>query len=331
VSASTPKSPPTRRAMDVLNALAASSAGLTSAQLARQCDITTSTCALVVAELERSGWVVRYDDRRYGLGSGLFGLVRGLRNQFPLLDQGRTAIVDLHESLAAGCSMSRIDDDHLTVIDSVGHGSEGEHVVGQRFPIDPPFGLVAMAWRDDAAVDRWLRGVMPRLTRADIDRYRQVLADVRERGYGAWTFDDAHPSLHDRVAGILASLEPTAAVARQLTNLMTMVTLRSITSTLEKDLPTTEFVVLPIFGRTGQPEHQIEIHISRPDTLTLDQLNTALANAQKELTPGISSHEQSSGYLQQGRPSRRHGATSAVGSYRPRGGRPDVEVEDRGR
>jgi DNA-binding IclR family transcriptional regulator len=68
--------------------LAASTAGLTSAQLARQCGISTSTCALVLGELERGGWVARYDDRRYGLGSGLFGLVRGLRNQFPLLENG---------------------------------------------------------------------------------------------------------------------------------------------------------------------------------------------------------------------------------------------------
>ena len=131
---------------------------------------------------------------------------------------------------------------------------------------------------------------MPRLTRADIDQYRQVLADVRERGYGAWRFDDGHASLHDRVAGILASLEPTATVARQLTKLMTMVTLRSITRTLENDLPATEFVVLPIFGRAGQPEYQIEIHIRRPDALTLDELNAALANAQNELTPGVAAH-----------------------------------------
>ena len=285
MSASTPKSPPTRRAMNVLEALAPSTTGLTSAQLARQCGISTSTCALVLGELEHGGWVARYDDRRYGLGSGLFGLVRGLRNQFPLLDQGRTALVNLHESLAAGCSMSRIDDDHLTVIDAVGHRSDGEHAVGQRFPIDPPFGLVAMAWRDEAAVDRWLRGVTPRLTRADIDQYRQVLADVRARGYGAWRFDDAHASLHDRVAGILASLQPPASVARQLTKLMTMLTLRSITRTLEKDLLATEFVVLPILGRTGQPEYQIEIHLRRPDNLTLDELNTALTSAQNELTP----------------------------------------------
>ena len=283
---STPKSPPTRRAMNVLDALAASTAGLTSAQLARQCGISTSTCALVLAELEGGGWVARFDDRRYGLGSGLFGLVRGLRHQFPLLEQGRTALANLHESLAAGCSMSRIHDDHLTVIDAVGHSSDGEHVVGQRFPIDPPFGLVAMAWRDDAEVDRWLRRITPRLTQADIDQHRQVLADVRARGYGAWRFDDAHASLHDRVTGILASLEPTASVARQLTKLMTMVNLRSITRTLETDLLETEFVVLPIFGPTGQPEYQIEVHVSHPDTLTLDSLNTALENAQNELTLG---------------------------------------------
>ncbi|MDX6296076.1 MAG: hypothetical protein QOH50_5406 [Kribbellaceae bacterium] len=244
----------------------------------------------MLGELEHGGWVARYDDRRYGLGSGLFGLVRGLRNQFPLLEQGRTALVRLHESLAAGCSMSRIDDDHLTVIDAVGHASDSEHVVGQRFPIDPPFGLVAMAWRDDAEVDSWLRGVTPRLAQADIDQHRQVLADVRARGYGAWQFDDAHASLHERVAGILASLEPTASVARQLTKLMTMVNLRSITRTLETDLLATEFVVLPIFGPTSQPEYQIEIHVSHPDTLTLDSLNTALEVAQNELTPGASAH-----------------------------------------
>jgi DNA-binding IclR family transcriptional regulator len=272
--------------MDVLDAVVDSSGGRTSAELARQCGISTSTCALVLRELERGGWVVRYDDRRYGLGSGLFGLVRGLRDQFPLLDHGRAALVRLHERLEAGCSMSRIGDDHLTVVDSVGHGNDGEHAVGQRFPIAPPFGLVAMAWRDDAAVDRWLRGVTPRLARADIDQHRQVLADIRQRGYGAWRFDDRHASLHDRVADILASLEPTASVARQLTKLMTMVTLRSITRTLEKDLLTTEFVVLPIFGRTGRPEYQIEIHVRRPDTLTLDELNTVLEDAQNELTSG---------------------------------------------
>jgi DNA-binding IclR family transcriptional regulator len=277
---STAKSPPTGRVMDVLGALADSPHGRTSAELAKLCGISTSTCALVLAELERAAWVTRREDRRYGLGSGLFGLVHGLRRQFPLLDRGRDALQYLHESLGAGCSMSRIGDRHLITVDTVGHGTDGEHAVGQRFPIDPPFGLVAMAWRDSDFIQAWLRRVTPRLTPAEIEEHQRVLADIRARGYGAWRFDDTHQSLHHRLTSVLASLEPTAQVARQLTTLMTMVTLQSVTDELEKKLSATEFVVLPIFGRDGQPEYQIEIRLGRPLDLPLPELDAALRYAQ---------------------------------------------------
>ncbi|BBY23343.1 MarR family transcriptional regulator [Mycobacterium stomatepiae] len=281
---STAKSPPTARVMDVLATLADSPDGRTSAELAKACGISTSTCALVLAELQRRSWVTRRGDRRYCLGSGLFGLVHGLRMQFPLLDRGRDALTFLHHTLGAGCSMSKIGGRHLTTIDAVGHGTDGEHAVGQRFPIDPPFGLVAMAWRDADFVTAWLQRVMPRLTRAEIARHQRVLADIRARGYGAWRFDDTHQSLHHRLAGVLASLEPTAQVTRHLTTLMTMVTLRSTTDTLEKDLASTEFVVLPIFGQQGQPEYQIEIHLGGSAGLTLPALDAALEHAQGLIT-----------------------------------------------
>lgn len=284
MAASTVKSPPTARVMDVLAALADSAGGRTSAELAKACGISTSTCALVLAELERRAWVTRREDRRYVLGSGLFELVHGLRMQFPLLDRGREALRFLHDTLGAGCSMSRIGGRHLTTVDAVGHGTDGAHAVGQRFPIDPPFGLVAMAWRDDEAVEAWLRGVLPRLSRSEIAGHRRVLADIRARGYGAWRFDDTHQSLHSRLAEVLTSLEPTARVTRELTTLMTMVTLQSVTDALESELDSAEFVVLPIFGLDGQPEYQIEIHLGRPSGLTLPALDAALRHAQRLLT-----------------------------------------------
>jgi DNA-binding IclR family transcriptional regulator len=273
--------------MDVLGALTDSPAGLTSAELAKSCGISTSTCALLLAELERGAWVTRREDRRYALGSGLFGLVHGLRRQFPLLDRGRDALSYLHETLGAGCSLSKIGDRHLITVDTVGHGTDGEHAVGQRFPIDPPFGLVAMAWRDDDFVQAWLLRVLPRLSRSEIAQHQRVLTDIRARGYGAWRFDDTHQSLHHRLAGVLASLEPTGQVARQLTTLMTMVTLQSITDTLETDLASTEFVVLPIFGQSGQPEYQIEIHLGGCAGLTPAALDAALAHAQGLLSAGV--------------------------------------------
>jgi DNA-binding IclR family transcriptional regulator len=284
---STAKSPPTGRVMDVLATLADSPNGRTSAELAKMCGISTSTCALVLAELERRAWVARREDRRFCLGSGLLGLVHGLRMQFPLLDRGREALRLLHDTLGAACSMSKIGDRHLTTVDAVGHGTDGEHAVGQRFPIDPPFGLVAMAWRDDDFVQAWLHRVMPRLTRAEIADHQRVLADIRARGYGAWRFDDTHQSLHNRLAAVLASLEPTAQVTRQLTTLMTMVTLQSVTDTLETELASTEFVVLPIFGQDGQPEYQIEIHLGRSAGLSLSALDAALRQAQGLLAAGV--------------------------------------------
>jgi DNA-binding IclR family transcriptional regulator len=273
--------------MDVLATLADSPTGRTSAELAKACGISTSTCALVLAELERRSWVTRRADRRYCLGSGLFGLVHGLRMQFPLLDRGRDALAFLHDTLGAGCSMSKIGGRHLTTVDAVGHGTDGEHAVGQRFPIDPPFGLVAMAWRDDDFVQGWLQRVMPRLTRTEITQHQRVLADIRARGYGAWRFDDTHQSLHHRLAGVLASLEPTAQVTRQLTTLMTMVTLQSVTDELETCLAATEFVVLPIFGQHGQPEYQIEIHLGGSAGLTLSALEAALEHARGLLGTGV--------------------------------------------
>src|ERR1700757_3067803 len=252
------KSPPTGRVMDVLASLSDSPGGRTSAELAKSCGISTSTCALVLAELERRAWVARHEDRRYVLGSGLFGLVHGLRTQFPLLDRGREALRRLNDTLGAGCSMSKIGDRHLTTVDAVGHSTDGEHAFAQRFPIDPPFGLVAMAWRDEDFVRAWLHGVTPRLTRAEIAHHERVLADIRARGYGAWRFDDTHQPLHTRLPDVLASLEPTARVTRQLTTLMTRVTLLSVTDVLETELASTEFVVLPIFGNQGPSEAQPE-------------------------------------------------------------------------
>ena len=149
-----------------------------------------------------------------------------------MLDRGRDALSFLHETLGAGCSMSKISDRHLITVDTVGHGTTAS-TRSAAVPIDPPFGLVAMAWRDDDFVQAWLHRVLPRLSRAEIAQHQRVLTDIRARGYGAWRFDDTHQSLHHRLASVLASLQPTVEVSRQLTTLMTMVTLQSVTDKLE--------------------------------------------------------------------------------------------------
>jgi len=257
---------------------------MTSTELARLCGITASTCSLLLHDLEQRMWVHRRDDRRYTLGAGLLPIVRGVRTQFPLLDRGREALTTLYDQLGAACSLARVGSRHLTVVDVIGHVGDGDHDLGQRFPIDPPFGLVAMAWKSTADIDDWLQRVEPRLSRSDIDRQIQVLADIRARGFGAWRFNEDSPGLHDRLASILESMQPTAHLTTRLTTLMTMVSLQSVTATLENDLNTTEFIVLPIFGKDDMPAYQIQIHLAQSPDLTMSSLTSALSAVQRRLT-----------------------------------------------
>ncbi|SKX64510.1 transcriptional regulator [Mycobacteroides abscessus subsp. massiliense] len=68
---------------------------------------------------------------------------------------------------------------------------------------------------------------------------------------------------------------------------MTIVSLQSVTATLESELSTTEFVVLPIFGRDRQPEYQIQIHLGQNNALSLQHLNETLERVQARLVPAL--------------------------------------------
>jgi hypothetical protein len=56
-----------------------------------------------------------------------------------------------------------------------------------------------------------------------------------------------------------------------------------VRGTLETELTSTEFVVLPIFGHDAQPEYQIEIHLGRSVGLKLGEFDAALRHAQELL------------------------------------------------
>ncbi len=286
---STSASPPTRRVLDVLERLAAAPQGATSSELARGCGISTSTCALVLAELESRRYVARREDRRYVLGSGLFSIVHGLRTQYPLLDIGRHALEDLSATVGAACSLSRIEPTGLTVVDIAGHSTDEQNAVGQRISLAAPFGSVAMAWRDADAIDRWLRASRPRMTVEDMQRHRNVLSAIRKRGYGVWRFDESVQSLRDRLDALLESADIAgegATVGHRLSVLLTQTSLESITDVLESRLRDAEFIVVPIFGADRQPEYQIEIRLDpgASDDLTLERLGEALTRVTALLT-----------------------------------------------
>jgi len=50
------------------------------------------------------------------------------------------------------------------------------------------------------------------------------------------------------------------------------------------ELAATEFVVLPVFGDSGQPDYQVEIHLGANPRLALNELESALATATSRVT-----------------------------------------------
>jgi hypothetical protein len=64
--------------------------------------------------------------------------------------------------------------------------------------------------------------------------------------------------------------------------------LTSVTRTLENDLATAEFIVIPVFAKFGQPQYQIEARLSRPADLTLATHDAAVGAAQRHLAAMVS-------------------------------------------
>jgi flavin reductase (DIM6/NTAB) family NADH-FMN oxidoreductase RutF/DNA-binding IclR family transcriptional regulator len=87
----------------------------------------------------------------------------------------------------------------LVVIASAGgrHPNGGPPMVGRRIPMAPPIGAQYLAWEPESVVNRWLSESATPLSKADVERYRRVLARVRERGWLLYTADSGFPHVDE--------------------------------------------------------------------------------------------------------------------------------------
>ena len=186
-------SPPTARVVAVLEALSAAPDGLSSSALARDLGLSTSTAATILAALNSTGYVERQADKSYRLGPGLLRLLDGLRRRYPLLGVADVELESLASELDCGVTLARVTTDSLEVILTAGSTEDLDNRAGHRVPLDVPYGAVAMAWQDGAAIDEWLAS--SKSGRSATARQRMVLDDIRAR------FDPR--ALHvDPIAGV---------------------------------------------------------------------------------------------------------------------------------
>jgi DNA-binding IclR family transcriptional regulator len=263
-------SPPTDRVVAVVAYLASNPRGVSASETARALRLNGSTCAVLLASLERQRWVERAPDKTYRLGDGLLSVVDAMRSRFPLLGAGEAVLRQLSDELGCACVLTRIHASHILVVaasrgEELGTGSGTD----RRFPIDPPYGSVAVAWRIVDEIERWLDLPATPLTRAERTRYRRFLADIRERGYAVWRLEQRDQPLLGRVREMLDELrgDPhSEALRERLVRLFATFGRHGyLASELARDRSVpVSYMIAPIFGPDGQPQYEIVVQLLRP-------------------------------------------------------------------
>jgi DNA-binding IclR family transcriptional regulator len=262
-------SPPTDRVVAVVEYLAANPRGVSASGAARALRLNGSTCAVLLASLERARWVERAPDKTYRLGDGLLSVVDGMRTRFPLLGAGEAILSQLADELGCACVLTRIHTSHILVVAASRSWELGVGSSDRRFPIDPPYGSVAVAWQPAEKVERWLDLPATPLTRAERARYRCFLGDIRERGYAVWRFEERDAPVLGRVREMLDELrgDPHSDALRgRLVRLFATFGRHGyLASELarERSVPVS-YMIAPIFGPDGQPHYEIVVQLMRP-------------------------------------------------------------------
>jgi IclR family transcriptional regulator, acetate operon repressor len=207
------------RAFAVLTALTDGPVGVT--EVAERVDLPKSTAARMLASLAREGAVEQVPgETRYRLGPRIETLATGLGTTRSLVAVARPHLAELAASLGEAAGLSIADGGEVHYVDQVDSPTPNPVGIrdwtGSRVAMHAvSSGLVFLAHRPAAAVDRYLAGPLPALT----DRTVTDPAAIRERlraialaGY-AWVHDEFAMGISSVAAAVPdASGEVVAAI-----------------------------------------------------------------------------------------------------------------------
>ncbi|HEY7735168.1 MAG TPA: IclR family transcriptional regulator [Candidatus Limnocylindrales bacterium] len=182
------------RAFAVLEALTNGPIGVT--EVAERVSLPKSTAARMLASLAREAMVEQLPgETRWRLGPRVGALAAAVRSPRSLVEIARAALVALAATTDEAAGLSVPDGDAVHYIDQVDtrHAVAVRDWTGTRLPLHPvSSGLVFLAHRRPAEIDRYLAGELERFTpRTVVDpaTIRDRLHRIRLDGY-AWTRDE---------------------------------------------------------------------------------------------------------------------------------------------
>ncbi|WP_378742060.1 helix-turn-helix domain-containing protein [Nocardia brasiliensis] len=280
-------SPPTRRVIDIVSLLAASTEPISVAGIAERLDIARATATAVLTELDAAGWVGRDPNRGYTIGPALAGL-HGVSLPHGVGD----ILAALAERTGCGATFSRIEPDRLTVLD-VRHGADRVVPgipVGHRIPLQFPAGASVMPWRSASEQNTWTATAPG----ADRRTAGSLLSLVRERGVAVFRprVDDA--GMVDLLADLLGAvgtelLQPHLRT-RALRQLATLTSRPFSRDELDSDdaLPLS-YLAAPVFDATGTAAFEVQLGPLRAESAKSerDEYISATLDTARELSAAL--------------------------------------------
>ncbi|GAA3645665.1 helix-turn-helix domain-containing protein [Nocardioides ginsengisoli] len=253
----------------------------TLTQVADTLRLNKPTCLGILAALTDADYVTRDDAKSYGLGPALIRLGTAAESGLANLDLVRPFLVDLHDRLGLSCVLSAVYDEHAMILDRLGTAIPGDRrdLVGERFPLAPPLGLVNIAWEHPGVVDEWLARPPLIPIAADALPVRDIVAGGLANGY---IIECLRTSSSSSVvlASLLASDLPPRIVDELRGHLPPEDWSEFVTTLPDDDatpLPVAN-ISAPVFDRQGAQQYTLTVVPERPDA------TVALARAWGEAT-----------------------------------------------
>jgi DNA-binding IclR family transcriptional regulator len=181
------RAPAIERAVAVLNFLAAhSTESFTLSDLARRLDLNKATAHAMLNTFVEAGYLLRNPvQKTYSLGPALIALGNAATGSYQAAQIATDVMQEMSAELDLDCIASTAIEGEIVILARSGTPRPlGINVVpGLRLPLVPPLGTVFVAWSPQEEIDRWLEKVGPSRSAEDLERYRQAIGIVRERGY----------------------------------------------------------------------------------------------------------------------------------------------------
>jgi len=269
-----PGSPSADRVVAILTLLAEHpTERMTLTRIADRLDQSKPTCLGVLVTLTEAGLLTRDDAKTYGLGPTLLRIGTAAENGVAPLDLIRPHLERLHEVVEASCLLVGGVDDHVVVLDRRGPvaGDDTRDLVGERFPLVPPLGLVNNLWNPDAVLAEWAARE-PLVAQAPAPgRLAAIAAGARSAGYVVERVPGTGEIGHGLVARLVSAHLP-EQVLRQVLGHLPAVTfaeyevpgdVREGTGAVSDQAPVVSNVTAPIFDRRGRQRWVLTVVLDR--------------------------------------------------------------------